>query len=494
MSNNKNINNNPIDKQKTQNSNVRTKRDVRVRESKKSNNLQTPTETKQSNNPHDSETSQVSKETITKTESSTTHHKTENNSTPVSENAENSKKSENKDTKTPSRSVLKERQLSTRTHRRERHAKRKRELLESAIGKLKAHNNGDDDALKNLEKSISNHFSGDTPQSHIETSVSEKEILANAEATKTTQLTPLKTQNAKDRFKNAIKGIVAAKTEVKETEEVKPQDEDPKTLMMKKKIEERKRIKKMVSGYLEEMGLTYQNNNFQFLSNQLTDILLLNIDTTLPKYKNKVAQLKKREELPIRSGQNTLVMKQKKSNAETVVGNLFSHYPINKDKQKTSVNDYITLKQLKIPNDNFDEIREGLLKYLLFDNKNLAMYEGKPFDFDDIENIQHQSENRMSSDQPISLEKKSVTPQQHVELQPRRKMMTKESLLALARQKSMTLEKNTQGNFVIKPKEIPLNTKLRDLIQKPFSHAADNVHHVNELKSKLQKLISRNHV
>jgi hypothetical protein len=73
-------------------------------------------------------------------------------------------------------------------------------------------------------------------------------------------------------------------------------------------------------------------------------------------------------------------------------------------------------------------------------------------------------------------------------------MMTKESLLALARQKSMTLEKNSQGNFVIKPKEKPLNTKLRDLIQKPFSHATDNVHHVSELKSKLQKLISRNHV
>ncbi len=387
-----------------------------------------------------------------------------------------------------SRSFLKQKQLSTRKNRRERQEKRKRELLESAINKLKAHSTSDENAFKNLEKSISDNFSEDADHSHIETSISEQDILNTAEASKKTQLTPLKTQNAKDRFKNALKGILVPEKKEPEILDEKPQD--PKALVLRKKLEERKRIKKMISQYLEDMGLTYRNNNFQALSNQLTDILLLNIETTLPKYRNQVAHLKKRAELVIRSGRNEQGIKEKKSKTEAIVGDLFSNYPISKNNNNSFINEYITLKQLKIPNGNFDTLREDLLKNLLFDGQSQRNTTHQVFDFSEYDAMYHDTDATIDKSQnPIE---SGVKSENQTESMPPKKRVTKEGLLALARQKKMTLEKNMQGNFVIKPKEIVLNTKLRDLIQKPFASVSDNTHHIHELKSKLQKLISRN--
>ncbi len=387
-----------------------------------------------------------------------------------------------------SRSSLKEKQLSTRKSRRDRQAKRKRELLESAINKLKAHSEGDENAFKNLEKSISDNFSEDTDSSHVETSLSEKDILDTAEASKKTQLTPLKTQNAKDRFKNALKGILVP--EKKEPEILDEKLQDPKALMLRKKLEERKRIKKMISQYLEDMGLTYRNNNFQSLSNQLTDILLLNIETTLPKYRNQVAHLKKRAELVVRSGRDERSVKEKKSKTEAIVGDLFSNYPIGKNNHNNFSNEYITLKQLKIPNGNFDTLREDLLKHLLFDGQSQRNTTHQAFDFSEYDAMYHDAD--MVADNIKNPIESGVQSAKQTDSMPPKKRITKEGLLALARQKKMTLEKNMQGNFVIKPKEIVLNTKLRDLIQKPFASVSDNTHHIHELKSKLQKLISRN--
>jgi hypothetical protein len=487
MSNDKSIDNHSIQSKKADKANSRSSSTVQIKGTIK------PLKTTQIKKQHLSNI--TGNQEIAETQSSITipellieSDNTKISPTPIADSYTN-QETDSIDTPSESRSSLKEKQLSTRKNRRDRQEKRKRELLESAINKLKAHSTGNENAFKNLEKSISDNFLEDTRHPHIETSVSEKDILDTAEANKKTQLTPLKTQNAKDRFKNALKGILAP--EKKEPEILDEKLQDPKSLMLKKKLEERKRIKKMISQYLEDMGLTYRNNNFQSLSNQLTDILLLNIDTTLPKYKSQVAHLKKRAELSVRSGRDERTIKEKKSKTEAIVGDLFSNYPISKNNKNNFSNQYIMLKQLKIPNGNFDTLREDLLKHLLFDDQSQRNTPYKEFDFSEYDAMYDHSDIAAvdSIQNPIESVVKPKTPTESI---PPKKRITKEGLLALARQKKMTLEKNMHGNFVIKPKEIVLNTKLRDLIQKPFVNASDNTQHIHELKSKLQKLISRN--
>lgn len=503
MSDDKNIDNHSIGNKKTDKPSNRSNRSVRIKGNLKSPQI-TKTQKQHSNNSIDSqetvetelsntipdlltENDDITPESLTENDDITLESLTENDDTKTSLVTKEDTYTENTYAK-ESRSFLKQKQLNTRKNRRERQEKRKRELLESAINKLKAHSEGDENAFKKLKKSISDSVSGDTDQSHIETSVSEHDILNTAEASKKTQLTPLKTQNAKDRFKNALKGILVP--EKKEAEILDEKLQDPKALMLRKKLEERKRIKQMINEYLEDMGLTYRNNNFQALSNQLTDILLLNIDTTLPKYKTQVENLKKRAELAVRSGRDEHSVKAKKSKTEAIVGDLFSNYPISKNNHNNFANEYITLKQLKIPNGNFDSLREDLLKQLLFDGQNQQNTRHQTFDFSEYDAMYHDAD--MAVDTVKNPIESAGNPDNRIEAMPLKKRITKEGLLALARQKKMTLEKNMQGNFVIKPKEIVLNTKLRDLIQKPFTSVSDNTHHIHELKSKLQKLISRN--
>jgi hypothetical protein len=327
-----------------------------------------------------------------------------------------------------SRSVLKERQLANRKNRRERQEKRKKELLESAIQKLKTYH-GDDDALKNLEHSIGlNSGDVDSQASQIETSLSEKDILNDGTQKKPTQSVPPKQQSAKDRFRNAIKGIVA-KNAPKENLTLQIHQEYLQSSIFKQKIEERKRIKKMVTQYLEEMGMKHVNHDFQSLSNQLTDILLLNIEITLPKYKNRVTKLQKRAELPVRSANNQLAYR-KKSKTEAIVGDLFAQYPINKNDDKIKVNRYQKGDSLKIPQSNFDDIREDLLTYLLFEKPQNSSY------FDNLQ--EEKPDTEYSSDNSIhpnleresrELEKESFKDKLHTYTQNMLSQSDKEALL-----------------------------------------------------------------
>ena len=309
-----------------------------------------------------------------------------------------------------SRSVLKEKQLANRKNRRERQEKRKKELLDSAIQKLKIYH-GDDGALKNLEHSIGLHSGDiDSQTSQIITSLSEKDIVNDGTQKTPTQSVPPKQQSAKDRFKNAIKGIVA-KNVPKENLTLQSHQEYLQSSIFKQKIEERKRIKKMVTQYLEEMGMSHVNHDFQSLSNQLTDILLLNIEITLPKYKNRIAKLQKRAELPVRSANNQLAYR-KKSKTEAIVGDLFAQYQINKDDNKIKINQYQKTDNLKIPNSNFDDIREDLLTYLLFEKpQNLSYSDSVKEEKHDID---YQSDN-MSHTNPeiVPSEKQSFRDKLH---------------------------------------------------------------------------------
>lgn len=298
------------------------------------------------------------------------------NTTIITKESETSKQDNSTKTKKATRESLRDRQLANRSKRRERHQKRKQELLQSALSKLKSNGQNDKDTLNALEKSLASNMSSQDTESSITSSVSEKEILENATPQEAVKSESPKAQSAKDRFKNALKKITTSLNEESKTENANQSTtESPQELAFKKKLHERNKVKKMVTEYLENMGLSYAQGNFQILCNTMTDTLLLNLEAILPKTKKRIEELQKRAECPVRSGNNILSLKTKKTKPSEIVGDLFSRFDIDSKKDKIILKSNPHTENICLPQDDFDTLLEDLINHTLMDMSDIKNIE-----------------------------------------------------------------------------------------------------------------------
>ncbi|MFT6072178.1 MAG: hypothetical protein ACJARD_000443 [Alphaproteobacteria bacterium] len=416
------------------------------------------------------------------------------------------------------RKSLKEKRLSARQKRQDRQAKRKRDLLEGAIQKLKTQN-GDSDALTSLEESI-NKQHGDPVQSSVETSISQNDLLADANPKAPAQTTKSE-QSAKDRFKNALKALNKNKVDDDPVNTSKTHKDHLQATAFKDKMAERQRIKKVAGDYLEKMGLNYTNNDFKNLSNAIADNLLFNIEQTLPRYKKTVEKLIERETLPVRNGNNQAMLGDKKTKTEEIVGSLFSHIPIGKGNDHIMINLNRHNQDFKIPDNNADLIRDDLLESLLFYKDATSKNTIDPYQFlnkklsedeeeeeednrkrhqnqsndDEEENEEENEEDERNDDktknhtQPNNTAQQSQSPytkinMQQVEAFKNTTTRTASKLSTLSNTSSSSLRGTSQGSPQ-ESQQAGTSNMLQNLLQKKMANR-DKSSNINLLKSRLK--------
>ena len=406
----------------------------------------------------------------------------------------------------PQTKSLKEHQSHRRERRRERTARRNQELLNNALKKVKNFLNDNDKAVfENLEESIAKNFpdnNQETDIGQIQTSVSEQDILNDAVPKEPEKSEAPATQSAKNRFKQALlKGGIKNVDDEKTESDTSKNAKNSKNAGFNFILEERKRLKKMILNHLTQTGKVHSESDVQTLVNKLTDIYLLNFQATTPKYTRAVKTLKQRETLPIRTGNNQINYTQN-SNPQKIVGDVFSNYNIDKGKSHIILNPFQEAQGLKIPSNNFDSIRENLIKELLFDNTQNRS-DKLPFIDNEApevleEDYPHQKPIKIPDYEKIrtnkNIRQEYLEKQFKIRISEKSHNIEQEARENFENTQPYENQKTVEENKMITNKKpsIP-NIKLQDLIKnnKKTQILAGN-QNVNQLKSRLQKLIIKN--